>query len=199
MIYRMVLASLMFVSLFQIDAAFAQFDRFASYLNTTKLIYKPQRNYSGIDYTGNFFPDYPDGTFGLSFIFYSLKYDKNDIVIGLAPCPIIEEDKNSLTYRLFPSDTNKNWLVDLKVEADTSDNKIIYYNKKQLSAINADNAALYQLKMKQVFLGKYTACKVLIIHKEHISDAQIFYFYNDNSKAIVNKQIKATYGILKFK
>jgi len=173
--------------------------KFIDYLNYTQLIYQPQPNYSELNFTGRFVPDYPESSFGLSTIFYSIKYDKDDIVIGFAPMPIIKEDKDNLTNQIYPHDMNKNWLVNLKVQADTVNGKIVYLDAEKVIAINADKVVIYQLKMKQVFLGKYTYCKVLLIHKENVSDAQIFYFYNNTSKSLVDSQIKATYGVLKFK
>lgn len=187
-----------YLFLAQISSATAQLDleNFNYWLKENKLVYQQPASYSAIDYTGNFAPD---ANFFLTRIFLSIKNNTKDLVIGLAPVPIFQDDKESLTYKLFPSDANKNWLVDIKVEADTSVFKPSYYGKDQLALLNADNAVLYQLKMKQVFLEKYTYCKVLIIHKEHISDTQLFYFYNDSSKDIVDDQIKMTYGVLRFK
>jgi hypothetical protein len=180
------------------DSAIAQKTTFNYYLVEGGLVYQPPAKYSELDYHGNFFPD-SNSTFILSMMFYSVKNNKDDIVIGFAPIPIYKIDKESLTYKLFPSDPNKNWEIKVKVESDTSDNKPVYYNKKQLAVINADNAVLYQLKMTRIFLKKYTLCKVVVIHKENVSDAQIFYFYNNTSKDLVDKQIKVTSNILKFK
>jgi hypothetical protein len=200
--YKSILSLFLGVGVYQIQPAYAQSDRFSSYLNVCKLSYQQPKSYtaySELDYNQIFTPNYPDGTFILSLIFYAIKNDQKDILIGFAPMQIFETDKESLTYKIFPADINKNWLVDIHVEADTSVTRPAYFGKEQLNVLNADNAALYQLKMKRTFLEKYTYCKVVIIHKEHVSDAQIFYFYNDSSKDVVDDQIRATNGVLKFK
>lgn len=182
--------------LFQIYNTNAQDTTFNAYLNKTDLIYSAPKSYSKLNYSGYFVAD---PNYILSTIFYSIKSNENDIVIGISLVPIVIDDKESLTSELFPNEPNNNWKLSIKTEADTSSNNIEFYNKKQLAYINADNAALYQLKMKRIFLGKYNFCKVIIMHKQNWGDAELLYFYNDKSKDVIDKQIKATKDILKFK
>jgi hypothetical protein len=181
---------------FHPGTARAQAVAFHAYLDTIGLIYTPPSGYSPIDYHGNFV--FSGGHY-TSEIFYAIKNNTSDIVIGFILKPMFRTDTASLTYRVFHYDPNTAWLKDIKNQADPSASPPLFYDKMKMSRINADSAAFYQLKMENAFLNDYTHCKILEIHKEHTGDAEICYFYNDKTSNLVDKEIKATYGVLTYK
>lgn len=52
--------------------------------------------------------------------------------------------------------------------------------------------------MNRLFLQKYSLCKVIIIHKKDIGDAEICYFYNPENEELVKKEMSETANILTF-
>ena len=178
------------------DLARGQRDNFHFYLDTAGLVYTPPPGYAPIDYSGCF--SYDRGHM-LSLMFHTIKNDQRDVAIGIIIKPLFPPDTTSLTYRHFPYDVNHAWLADVRNEGDSSVAPALYFDRTQASRINADTVALYQLRMEKTFYGHYTHCKILVIHKENTGDAEICYFYNDQSRDMVNNEIKSTYGMLKFK
>jgi hypothetical protein len=178
------------------DTARAQRDKFHFYLDTAGLVYTPPPGYAPIDYTGCF--SYGKGRM-LSLMFYTIRNDRRDVAIGIIIKPLFPPDTASLTYRTFPYDINHAWLADVKNERDSTVMPAFYFDRAQASRLNADTVALYQLRMEKTFYGHYTHCKILVMHKKNTGDAEICYFYNDQSRDVVDNEIKTTYGMLKFK
>jgi hypothetical protein len=178
------------------DAARAQRDNFQFYLDTAGLVYTAPPGYTPIDYSGCF--SYDKGHM-LSLMFHTIRNDERDVAIGIIIKPLFRPDTTSLTYRLFHYDVNHAWLTDIRNEGDSTVAPAFYFDRAQASRLNADTVALYQLRMEKTFVGHYTHCKILVIHKENTGDAEICFFYNDHSGDMVNNEIKTTYGMLKFK
>lgn len=97
---------------------------------------------------------------------------------------------------------NNIWKLSIPPAIDSTQGKAVglgrYYEKKS----RADTVVLYPLKMEEgySYQDKYTKCKVVILHKNDIWRAIIFYFFTDEiGSEEVDREIKRSWGFLRFK
>jgi hypothetical protein len=98
------------------------------------------------------------------------------------------------------ADPNKNYLRYIELEADTTKEKVVFYSREYCrKKFNADVGAKFCMTNNRLFRGKYPYCEVVILHKENRSDIMLLYFYTDESREMLNKIIKQTAGMLRYK
>lgn len=117
------------------------------------------------------------------------------IAIGFVGWPIIYA---SVKSALDSMRVNNYHLATIANEADESKFKIEHLSKKYSKKICVDEAFIYQLKLDNLFLNSYTKCKVLLLHKKNIADAQVYFFYNDTADQTIEKFIKNNITTLSF-
>ena len=75
-----------------------------------------------------------------------------------------------------------------------------YLGKKDLRKLNAESAAIFDLKTDPEFYKyKYKKCKVMSLFKKDKGIANVYYFYNDTTEINVLRLMNDTRDILKFK
>lgn len=121
-----------------------------------------------------------------------LENSKKTFAIGLVLLPIIySSTRDSLR-------ANYSYLATLKLEQDESSFKSIGLYKKNYSITKADSGIIYQLKLEKLFLNKYDSCRVLVLHKENVADAFMYFFYKKENTSI-DEEIKKNCSTLIFK
>lgn len=97
---------------------------------------------------------------------------------------------------------NNIWKISVLALKDTLQGKPIglgaYYEKKS----RGDTVVLYPIKIEKGFpyQGKYTRGKGIILHKNDIGQARIYYFYTDEvDPKEVDREIRRSWGFLQFK
>jgi len=136
-------------------------------------------------------------------MFSILKNVDKNIVIGI--CAIPHFKLSELTVKIINDfygkrvDPNASYLNRMRMEADSAINSPVLLKNDDLKRINADKGYIYPLRMDNLFLEKYSRCRILIIHKEDVSDAQVFFFYNEENEKIIFKEIEKQLDMLRFK
>lgn len=168
---------------------------FDSYLANTNLKFQMPAGYNQISTKESFSPTLRKI---MSLMFSVVENKQKDIAIGIILIPVRTAfDKN--LKGMFPNiDANQSYLNIVKYQADTSTFKVQPLGDHELKKINADAGFRYQLDMNRLFLQKYSLCKVIIIHKKDIGDAEICYFYNPENEELVKKEMSETANILTF-
>lgn len=130
---------------------------------------------------------------------YSLKTNKADIIVGISFQHLAPP--SDFVKRLAPNyDPNKNYLHYTELRADTTKEKVVFYSKEYCrKKFNADVGAKFCMTSNRSFRGKYPYCKVVILHKENRSDIMLLYFYTDESRKELDRIIKQTAGMLRYK
>lgn len=132
---------------------------------------------------------------------YGLVNKSNDIVIlmifmdrnGVTP------EKTAMLRRVGPDyDPERNYLVWIRLQSDTS-YRIIHYPPSYIRKTSrADDAGEYVLNCRGVYKKIYTHCKVVFMHKEKRGDVSLYYFYTDAAKKKINRCIKKTAPMLRY-
>lgn len=93
-----------------------------------------------------------------------------------------------------PFDPNKNYRP-FKTEYTT------FSDSYTTKIYNADVSGTYDLQVseKNHILNSGEKCKVIFIHKDNKVDIELFYFYNKSSEPQLNKHLKRTRKMLRFK
>lgn len=120
--------------------------------------------------------------------------DKN-IALGFVGVNIIYASSRSV---LDSMRVNNYHLATITNEADESKFKIERLSKKYSNKVNVDEAFIYQLKLDNAFLDRYNKCKVVLLHKKNIADAQMYFFYNNINGKTIEKFIKKNTATLSF-
>ena len=87
----------------------------------------------------------------------------------------------------------------LALQIDTRLGKMSMVGPNNIKKLNAHRGYLYNIKVKDKYLGIYPRCKKLEIYKDNIGRAEILFFYKYGQDEIVMKEIGKTWGMLKFK
>lgn len=178
-------------------ATFGQNTRsFSFFLNEVNLKYEQPTNYKYMDSTETL--HLKTGKV-YSSAFYSIKNTVSDVAIVFVIIPISAKlIRDSITFKglIVP---NQSYINYAKNHADTTFSKLNKINLKKLGEVNADAGFIFDGSMDSTYKGKYTAAKVVILHKQNIGDIELFYFYNEKSKKDIEAEIKRTWGMVKFR
>ncbi|MHB1178260.1 MAG: hypothetical protein ACYCZO_08020 [Daejeonella sp.] len=168
---------------------YAQKDKvFKAYLSELNLSYIAQEGFTDLDSMKSIIP----GAHLHCLIFYSIE-NNNSLGIGFELIPLREQFAD-------PSTQSKSYLNGIKYYTDTTYNKVKYLGKKDLRKLNAESAAVFDLKTDPEFYKyKYKKCKVMSLFKKDKGIANVYYFYNDSTEINVLRLINDTRDILKFK
>lgn len=139
---------------------------------------------------------------------YDLASLKNEIQISVRLNNMIgsfEHYKGSLPDKEEFSIVNSSFLKDMYGFTDTILYKPCWYPEMIVLKIwNATAAALCETDMEQfynepLYAGKFSRCKMLVIHKDNRGDVFIYYWYNEKSADVIDKVIEQTKGMIAFK
>lgn len=168
---------------------------FATSLINTNLKFQMPAGYNQISTRETFDPTIHRR---MSLMFNVIENKQKNIAIGIILIPVRKAFDENLKG-MFPNiDANQSYSNTAKHEADTSVFKLLAFSDYELKKTNADAGFNYQLDMNRLFLQKYSLCKVIIIHKTDIGDAEICYFYNPENEELVKKEMSENVNILKF-
>lgn len=108
---------------------------------------------------------------------------------------------DSIVREISPSYVkNDQYKSEVKSKIDSTHNKLTYFNKDYTQkTFNADVAGIYDFIPIYPYHNKYTLCKIVFIHKQDRADLEMFYFYNKESEAKINKFITDNKVMIKFK
>lgn len=160
------------------------------------MIYQVPKGYYGIEiescYSAN---EYLQSTFH-----HSIKCEKHDVIAAFAL--ISNKPDNSprgVRIREVFGDPYKINRVVIANEADATLSEVKYLDTLQLKKINADRGVIYNLRILNKYKGIYAKCKKITIYKDNVGRSEILFFYNKGDDAVVDEEIKKTWGMLKFK
>ena len=167
----------------------AQKDKvFNAYLPELNLTYTAPEGFTDLDSMKSIIP----AAHLHSLIFYSIE-NNNSLGIGFELIPLRERFADLSTQ-------SESYLNGIKYSTDTTLNKVRYLGKKDLRMLNAESAAIYDLKIDPKFYNyKYKKCKVMTLFKTNKGIANVYYFYNDTTEINVLRLMNDTRDILKFK
>ncbi|MBF4471887.1 hypothetical protein [Flavobacterium sp. HJJ] len=161
------------------------------------MVYQAPNSYYGIEvescYNGN-------ENFIQSAFDHGIKSKTHDIVVAFAMIYIMADDtpRGKRIREVFGNPTKIN-LEAIAYEADTTWYKVKYLDSLQLKKISADRGIIYNMKITKKYKGIYDRCKKIIEYKDNVGRAEILFFYNKGDDALVDEEIKNTWGMLKFK
>lgn len=136
-------------------------------------------------------------------VYYTIENKKEGVKIGFsylhfpseAAIKRIREKYNSPFFR-----PDQNHLKIGKKRADTLHHAFVIYPKEySLEKFNADNAGIYTAKTLAPYEEGYPLNKVVFIFKDKRGSFEIYYFYNKKAEKNIEKIIKETAGLLKFR
>ncbi|WP_449435666.1 hypothetical protein [Pedobacter steynii] len=140
-------------------------------------------------------------------------YNKSGYRVGRSVYKLIaQKDSIVILFRFNgPIDTSKNLTGFIGVDGKQFDpNKnyrpskteyTTFSNSYTTKIYNADVSGTYDLQVseKNHILNSGEKCKVIFIHKDNKVDIELFYFYNKSSEPQLNKHLKRTRKMLRFK
>jgi hypothetical protein len=130
---------------------------------------------------------------------HGLKNEKYNIEVAFAM--IDSKPDNSPRGKLIRKWCNPykiNYVV-ISNEADTILSKVRYLDTLQLEKVNTNRGVIYNLRILNKYKGVYDRCKKITFYKDNVGRAEILFFYNKGDDAVVDEEIKKTWGMLKFK
>ncbi len=146
--------------------------------------------------------DYVCGNGSLvSSISYALINKSNDIIILMIfmDRSAITPEKTAMLRRINPDyDPEKNYLVWIRVQSDTSYKAIHYPRAYIRKTSRADDAGEYVLNCPNPYKKVYNHCKVVFMHKEKRGDVLLYYFYTDAAKKKIDRCIKKTARMMRY-
>jgi hypothetical protein len=164
-------------------------------LKACHMIYTPDKEFG--EYEG--LQDYrcANGEQNLA-LAYTMVNKDSSIVIGLA---LMKATPKRFQALLGPgADFNTNYLRSAKYLADTINHKLIFYKSAySKQKFNADDAGEYYRSCPTPYKGKYPYKRVVFGFKKDTAQFEIVYFYNKVSEKRIDKVIRNTAGIIKFK
>lgn len=159
--------------------------------------YQVPKNYHGIVVKG-FYIDNKD--FIQSSFIHGLKNDRHNIVVGFALITAKPDTTpRGIRIREVSGDPGRINLRAIASEVDTTLSKVKHLDTLQLKKVKADSGVIYNLKINKKYMGIYTRCKKIILYKSEWGRIEILFFYNKCQDALVDEEIKKTWGMLKFK
>ncbi len=139
---------------------------------------------------------------------YDLASLKNEIQVSVKLNNMIgsfERFKGPTPDKEAFSIVNSNYLKDIDGFTDTLLYKPFRYPEKMVSGTwNATAAVLCETGMGQfykepLYAGKYSHCKMLVLHKDNRGDVFIYYWYNERCADVVDKVVEETKRMITFK
>ncbi|WP_289058353.1 hypothetical protein [uncultured Flavobacterium sp.] len=168
---------------------------FRFFLKENQLIFSMPKSYFALDSVHDYDPS---PKYIQTLLYYSIKNKEDDIVIAFASYTIHEPKE--LLKKMFPKSKDINTLNPyLESEVDSTQSIPVKIEEKKLKQINADNGYVYNMKIIYPYLNKYNFCKKIIIHKDNVSNAEILFFYTKKDQGKIDKVIKDTWPLLRFK
>lgn len=142
----------------------------------------------------------PRAGFLQSALDHSIKYKKHAIVVAFSLISTKPDNTpRGIRIREVVGDQNKINKEILANQADTSLSKVKYLDTLQLKKVNATRGAIYNIRINNKYMGIYRQCKKIELYKDDVGRAEILFFYNKGDEALVDEEIKKTWGMLKFK
>lgn len=142
----------------------------------------------------------PGNDMVISAFFYELSSQKSDILITISILDLTHIN-DSISRIVSPRNAygkNLDFLRGIQIESDVSRDQLIFISNKETEKFyNADNAAIYKFRNNRSYKGN-KFCKVVLIHKKDRADIQLYYWYNDNSKDLVDAIMEQTRTMLRF-
>lgn len=160
------------------------------------LEYQIPKNYLGIAADDHY---QPWADFHQMPLRHSIKYRKHGIVIAFTMISTKPDTPKMIRMREVMGGLDKISLVALTIEADTTLSKVKYLDTLQLKKVNANRGVIFNMRMNNKYIGTYARCKKVEIYKDNVGRAEILFFYNKGDDALVDEEIKKTWGMLKFK
>lgn len=140
----------------------------------------------------------PHSDFLQSALDHSIKCKKYAIVVAFALISTKPDTPKKIRMREVWGDPDRINLVAINMQIDTALSKIDYLDTLQLKTVNADRGVIYNMKIENKYMGIYGRCKKIDLHKDKVGRAEILFFYNKGDDALVDDEIKKTWGMLKF-
>jgi hypothetical protein len=142
----------------------------------------------------------PQAGFLQSGLTHSIKCKKQAVAVAFALISTKPDNTpRGVRIREVFGDQNKINKETLANQADTTLSKVKYLDAVQLKKVNADFGAIYNIKINNKYMGIYGRCKKIELYKDDVGRAEILFFYNKGDDALVDEEIKKTWGMLKFK
>lgn len=142
----------------------------------------------------------PHAGFLQSGLTHSIKSKKQAVAVAFALISTkLDNTPRGKRLREVFGDPDRINLVAINVEADTILSKVKYLDTLQFKKVNADRGVIFNMKINNKYLGIYPRCKKIEIYKDNVGRAEILFFYKIGEDALVDEEIKKTWGMLKFK
>lgn len=162
----------------------------------TGLKYQQPDNYFCITPPSSYFSIHPGYNQSSSLV--SVINNDSRIMITFSLIPYPKPTTKTLRYLIATVDMNHISKKAIAAQIDTTLSKMIYIDTLQLKKINADRGVIYNIKVKNLYLGTYARCKKIEIYKDNVGRTEMLFFYNRGQENIVEGEIKKTWGMLKF-
>lgn len=131
---------------------------------------------------------------------YTIVNAGNSVRIGFAYVYPLDGWAKELSSKALNQNPDPHYIIVAKNFADTVNHKLIIYKEKYLKkTFNADNGGMYHRNCTKLYEGIYPLSKAVFIHKEESGYFEISYFYKDQPETEIEKLIKDTAGMLRFK
>lgn len=168
-----------------------------TFITEMGLEYHQPDNYFCIEPPSSYFSIHPDYNLGTSLI--GMINNDNEIMISIFSMPYPKGATRAERYLIATVDLNNNAKKTSEAEIDSTLTKAMEINSSHLKKLNADRGIIYNIKVKNLYLGIYPRCKKIEIYKDNIGRSEILFFYKENQEKIVNEEIEKTWGMLRFK
>lgn len=172
-------------------------------LNDIEADFKYPEGFVELDSLDTF--DRGDGKLYSAFTYSIVNY-KQGIAVAIDLGKIRKDSKEMAANlkRIMPKynpDHNTDYIRQTKRQAfDTLKNPIIYLSASySQEKFNADVSGQYNVSFPKPYKGKFNNGKVVFIHKENHADAYLHYYYTDEAKKRIDKVIKKTSGMIRFR
>lgn len=194
------LSLIIFILVFNIFSLHGQGNldkKFKKFADRHDMEYQIPKNYVGIKVAYGYSPN---TDFLQSRLDHSIKSKKRAVAVVFALMSTKPDDTpRGRRIREVLGNPDKINLGAIAVEIDTTLSKMKYLDTLQLKKVNANRGIIYNLKVSNKYCGVYPLCKKIILHKDHVGRAEIFFFYNKGDDVLVDDEINKTWGMLKFK
>lgn len=158
--------------------------------------YQIPKDYFGIIQESCYSPHFD---FLQSALDHSIKNTKYAIVVAFALISTKPDTPKKINMRKVLGNPDKVNTVALAIEVDTTLSRVKYLDTLQLAKVNANRGVVYNMKIENKYMGIYGRCKKIELYKDDVGRAEILFFYNKGDDALVDDEIKKTWGMLKFK
>lgn len=165
-------------------------------IEETRLNFHKPDNYFCITPPDSYFDIHPN--YRVSIFCISMINKDNSIMITVSPFAYPKGVTKAEKFLIATEDLNHISKKALAAEMDIRFSNKNLIGVPQLKKMNADRGYIYNLKVQKLYLGIYPRCKKVVVYKDNIGRAEIYFFYKENQEEIVKKEIKNTWGMLKF-